>query len=130
MSEKRLVCIRGAVCTENTIESVTENVGNLYTKIHQENQLAAQDIVSIQFTITPDLTALNPATALRKADKTGECAAIPLFCAAEPVIQNMKPKVIRIMITAYKECGFIPTAVYLNGAQTLRPDLTSEAGNR
>jgi len=121
--ENRMYCIRGAVCSENTADSLVKNVGELYQELCNKNELEAADIVSIQFSITPDLDALNPATALRKSDKTGATKNIPLFCCAEPLIQNMKPKVVRVMVTVYKKQEFIPVPVYLNGAESLRPDL-------
>jgi len=76
--ENRMYCIRGAVCSENTADSLVKNVGELYQELCNKNELEAADIVSIQFSITPDLDALNPATALRKSDKTGATKNIPL----------------------------------------------------
>ena len=125
MESERLYCIRGAVCAENTAESITQNVGELCQTLFSKNDLNAQNIVSLQFTVTPDLDVLNPATALRHADTSGMSANIPLFCSAEPVIKNMKPKVIRVLVTIYKPYGFTSVPVYLNGAQSLRPDLNS-----
>lgn len=123
--EKRIWCIRGAVCAENTSESITSAVGQLWTGLLKSNKLDVSDVVSIQFSVTPDLDELNPATALRRSDHNSSTASIPLFCAQEPVIKNMKSKVIRILVTAYQTESFTPVPVYLNGAQSLRPDLDS-----
>ena len=76
--------------------------------------------MSVQFTVTDDLTELNPATALRKS---GFAKTIPLFCSAEPKIKTGLSKTIRILIYYYGRKNPIP--VYLNGAEILRPDIYS-----
>lgn len=118
MTTKRLYAIRGAVCVENTADSIISGVKQLYEQILEKNNFKTEDAVSIQFTITQDLTKLNPAAALRKS---GYGSDIPLFCSQEPQIEGMLEKVIRILITVYQEKK--PVAVYLNGAEILRPDL-------
>lgn len=128
-TNERLYCIRGAVCAENTAESITANVGLLCKTLFEKNNLDDNCIVSIQFTITPDLDTLNPATAFRRFNNTKASASIPLFCAAEPVIKNMKQKVIRVMVNVYKPRGFIATPVYVHGAESLRPDLSQTPRN-
>ena len=90
----------------------------LYSTILEKNDISETDIVSIQFTTTPDLTKLNPAAALRKS---GYASDVPLFCSLEPVFENSLKNVIRCLILAYsQEKG---KSVYLNGAEVLRPDL-------
>ena len=64
MNEKRLAAFRGAVCVENTAESITENVCLMCRQLFSLNKIQSEDIVSLQFTITDDITVLNPATAL------------------------------------------------------------------
>jgi chorismate mutase len=120
--DDRLYAVRGAVCCENTAESVSALVPLMYREILDRNGIAESAIVSVLFSVTSDLTALNPATALRKA---GLAHAVPLFASAEPFIENYLPRVIRVLITFYGTKT--PIAVYLNGAEVLRPDL---AGNR
>ncbi|MBO4385997.1 MAG: chorismate mutase [Treponema sp.] len=127
MDGKRLYCIRGAVCCENTKESIQENVGFLCSKVFAENKICAQDIVSVQFSVTPDLDAMNPATALRLSDTGVDTSAVPLMCSQEPVVRNMLPKVVRLMVTAYLPEGTSVVPSYLNGAQVLRPDLRRES---
>lgn len=127
MENKRLYSIRGAVCTENTPDSIIENVGQLCKQLFDINNLAEDFIVNVQFTVTPDLDSLNPATALRRFGDLGfDSSRIPLFCSQEPVIKGMLPKVIRIMITAYMDAGTVPRTLYLNGAEALRPDLAKK----
>ena len=121
--EKKLYALRGAVCTENTAPAITRDVGLLYKRLFLDNALATEDIVSVQFTVTPDVDELNPATALRRADIGLDVSSLPLFCAQEPVVKGLPPRVIRMMITTYMPAAATPKHVYLNGAGSLRPDL-------
>ena len=122
----RLYCVRGAVCCDNTKDSVLTNVGNLIRELLEKNAVTdAENIVSIQFTMTPDVNVLNPATAFRKASLCIDTSRVPLFCSAEPVVAGMLDHVIRVMITFYAEEHTKTQAVYLNGAEVLRPDLVS-----
>lgn len=115
----RLYGIRGAICTQDSVEDIVKNTSLLYSTILEKNNISESDIVSIQFTSTPDLTKLNPAAALRRA---GFASDVPLFCSLEPVFENSLKNVIRCLILAYsQEKG---KSVYLNGAEVLRPDLT------
>lgn len=116
--QKRMYGIRGAVCAENTREDIVAKIRDLYTKIIADNNLLEEDIVSIQFSVTPDLNAVNPASALRQS---GFAKSAALFCCAEPVVDNGIPFVIRILITAYLEQT--PVSVYIHGAENLRSDL-------
>ncbi len=123
--EKRLYCIRGAVCPQNTPESIRDLVGELCSELFTKNKILDKDIVNIQFTITPDLNALNPASALRTSPKLAsyDVSHIPLFCSQEPVIQGMLDRVIRVMVTVYLPEGSEIQPIYLGEAQNLRPDL-------
>ena len=116
--QNRLYGIRGAICTQDTVDDIVKNTSLLYSTILEKNDISETDIVSIQFTTTPDLTKLNPAAALRKS---GYASDVPLFCSLEPVFENSLKNVIRCLILAYsQEKG---NSVYLNGAEVLRPDL-------
>ena len=116
--QNRLYGIRGAICTQDTVDDIVKNTSLLYSTILEKNNISETDIVSIQFTTTPDLTKLNPAAALRKS---GYASDVPLFCSLEPVFENSLKNVIRCLILAYsQEKG---KSVYLNGAEVLRPDL-------
>jgi chorismate mutase len=116
----RLYAVRGAVCCENTKDSLSRLVPRLYSEILKQNNIDETDIVSILFTVTQDLTVLNPATALRAA---GFAEFAPLFASAEPFIEGGLSSVIRILITYYGLT--VPVPVYINGAEVLRPDLRS-----
>ena len=115
---KKLRALRGAVCCEDNEAGISSAVVNLYSRILTENSLSEKDIVSIQFTVTSDIRALNPATAVRKQ---GFAENTALFCALEPCMEGSLPKTIRILIYYYSRKR--PTHIYMGGADVLRPDL-------
>ena len=124
--EKRLAAFRGAVCVENTAESITENVCLMCRELFARNNIKAEDIVSLQFTITDDITKLNPATALRRGDCGFDVSQVPLFCSQEAKIEGGMKLVVRALLTAYAEGGAERHNVYLNGAEKLRPGAFSQ----
>ena len=115
---KKLRALRGAVCCEDNEACISSAVVNLYSRTLRVNSLSEKDIVSIQFTVTPDIRALNPATALRK---NGFAENTALFCALEPCMEGSLPKTIRILIYYYSRKK--PSHIYIGGAEVLRPDL-------
>ena len=125
--EKRVTAFRGAVCVENTEESITENVCLMCRELFMRNGIKAEDIISLQFTITDDMTVLNPATALRRGDCGLDITAVPLFCSQEAKIDGGMKKVVRALLTAYyEERKDGRQNVYLNGAEKLRPDFRAK----
>jgi monofunctional chorismate mutase, gram positive type, clade 1 len=122
----RLYGLRGAVCAENSAASITDAVCALCRTLFSENHLSPQDIVSVQFTVTPDLTALNPAAALRRGECGIDVSRCALFCSQEPVVEHMLSKTIRVLVTSYMQDGALPRHVYIQGAEALRPDLAGE----
>ena len=122
----RLAAFRGAVCVENTAESITENVCLMCRELFSKNNIKAEDIVSLQFTITDDITVLNPATALRKGNPGLDVSAVPLFCSQEPKIMGSPKKMIRVLVTAYMDENSKPIPVYINGGEKLRPDFAKK----
>ena len=115
---KKLRALRGAVCCEDNEAGISSAVVNLYSRLLTENSLSEKDIVSIQFTVTSDIKALNPASALRK---NGFAENTALFCALEPCMEGSLPKTIRILIYYYSRKK--PIHIYIGGADVLRPDL-------
>jgi len=119
---KRLYGLRGATGAENTMESIQANVVEMCLKLLKENNLQPDDIVSIQFTQTIDLTAMNPAAAIRRGQSEFDVSKCALFCSQEPVIDNSPEKMIRVLITCYLEENSVLNHVYINGGEKLRPD--------
>ena len=127
-NELKLVAIRGAICAENTKDSISNATVEMCNKLFSENNLKTENVVSMQFTLTKDLDEMNPCAALRFSGWLRKTALwlpvskIPLFCSQEAYIKNGLPKVIRVLITTYVEKNQDITHVYINGAEKLRPD--------
>lgn len=119
---KKLYAGRAAISAQNTQEDIQTAVVTAYTRFLELNTLQEKDIVSLQFSVTFDITAANPATLLRSA---GYASAIALFCSAEPNIDNSPRGIIRFLFYYYGKREPVP--VYLGGAEKLRPDLFNRA---
>jgi chorismate mutase len=119
ISEKRLFALRGATRCKNEAEDITEQAGRLYDELLARNGLAEPDIVSIIFSVTADLDALNPAAALRRSGRAGEAS---LFAVQEAAAQGSLDRTLRVIIHCYLEEGAALRHVYRNGAEVLRPD--------
>jgi chorismate mutase len=114
---KKLAALRGAVRTENTEKDIAEQVVRLYDRLLRSNNLAEQDIVSVIFSVTGDIDALNPAAALRNA---GRAEQLALMVFQEGRFSGGLSGTVRVLI----HCGLegSPRHVYMNGAEVLRPD--------
>lgn len=119
---KRLYAIRGAVCAENSKESISNATVRMCSEIFEKNKINSSDIVSMQFTLTKDLNRANPCAALRKEYNGIDVSRIPLFCSQEAYVRGGLKKVIRLLVSVYLEENSVPEHVYLGGAEVLRPD--------
>jgi chorismate mutase len=125
--EKRLFALRGAVQCLNEAGDITEQVAGLYDQMLRDNRLAPEDIVSLVFSVTPDLDALNPASALRRS---GRAADLALFAVQEAPSQGGLERTIRALLHCYLDEAHSPRHIYRNGAEVLRPDRASPGGSR
>mgnify|MGYP002626312389 CR=1 FL=1 len=116
--------IRGAVTVnENLKEQIWQAARLLVTKILSLNELRAENIGAIIFSMTEDLTAAFPSSAVRQLPAL---RLVPLFDTREPAIENSLPMCIRVLILA--DTDKLQNKihhVYLGGAKNLRPDLES-----
>lgn len=113
--------IRGATTvTENTREAILTATAELLQVIVDRNGLSTEDVVSVLFTMTPDLNAVFPAAAARALGWSG----VPLFCASEIGVPDAPEMCIRILlhVNSSKKQSDI-RHVYLREAVHLRPDL-------
>ena len=117
----RLLALRGATTfAEDTKAEINAKTQALVTAMLERNSIAHDDLVSIIFTATDDITAEFPATAAR-ALGLGD---VPLLCARELGIAHGKPFTIRVMMHFYGEQERSSLHhVYLEGARSLRDDL-------
>ena len=113
--------LRGATTVDvDTIEQVTERSQELMLRLMERNDLVEDDIVSVLFTATADVTSTFPATAIRAIG----FGAVPLLCAAEIAVPGSMPLCIRVLLHVHTTRTRDEIHhVYLHGAQGLRDDL-------
>jgi chorismate mutase len=121
----RLQALRGATtCTEDSKAEIDAKTARLVKELFARNDLAADDVVSIIFTSTPDLTAEFPATAARAALGLDGTA---LLGAQEQAVVHGTPRCIRVLVHCYTERSREELAhVFLEDAASLRADLTRD----
>jgi len=126
--------VRGAIQVNGNSRPLIHGASKrLVSEILRANDIAERDLISIIFSLTEDLSAGNPAAGLREDG----FASTPLFCVREASTEGGMERVIRVMVTwnvpwwrprairqRLQGQGGIP--VYLDGAETLRPDLQSD----
>jgi chorismate mutase len=113
--------IRGAIQLDGVDrEDILEGTAELVTAVMSRNDLTTDDVISVLFTVTPDLTAEFPALAARK---TG-FHAVPLMCATEIPVTGAMPRVVRLMAHVETDRSRSEIQhVYLRGAAALRLDI-------
>lgn len=113
--------VRGATQIDaDDRDQILEATTELVSEVMARNQLSTDDVISVIFTVTPDLTAEFPALAARKLG----FHEVPLLCATEIGVPGALPRVIRLM--AHIETDRPRSAVqhvYLRGATALRLDI-------
>lgn len=113
--------VRGAITVaHNDKEEILAAAGELLERIICENQIDKEDMVSIIFTLTPDLDAVFPAAAARQMGITD----VPLMCMSEIPVAGALERCVRILLefNTDKKLGDI-RHIYLRDAVKLRPDL-------
>ena len=114
--------IRGATQLEvDERELVLEQSAELVRAVLEANDLDSADLISILFTVTPDLHSEFPAVAGRQIGLTD----VPLMCMQEIDVPHALPRVVRMMVHVETSRSREKIQhVYLHGAVSLRPDLT------
>jgi chorismate mutase len=113
--------IRGAVQIDaDDSDLILEGTTELVSEVMSRNSLITDDVISVLFTVTPDLTAEFPALAARKLGFHD----VPLICATEIPVPGAMPRVVRLMahVDTPRPRAEIQH-VYLRGAAALRLDI-------
>jgi chorismate mutase len=118
----RVFALRGAnSASRNDAESILGATDELMRELMERNRLDPDSLVSVIFTLTPDLDAEFPAVAARRLGLD----RVPLLCAQEVPVPGSLPRVIRVLVHYYAHDGHRPRHVYLRDASALRADLES-----
>jgi chorismate mutase len=113
--------VRGAIQVDgDSRDEILEGSAELVRTVLERNELAPEDVISIVFTATPDLTAEFPAYAARQLGLTD----VPLLCASEIAVPGAMPRTLRLLahVETDKSRAELRHA-YLRGAAALRTDL-------
>ena len=113
--------LRGATTFDvDETDHVSGRVVDLMEELIARNGVDHEDIISIVFTATEDLSCMFPATAAR----TVGLGDVPLICARELAIANSTPRCIRVLMHLNTDRARADLRhVYLEGARGLRDDL-------
>jgi chorismate mutase len=113
--------LRGASsCATNTAEEISEVTQELLLAMLERNGLRHDDVISVLFTTTPDLTASCTAAAARGIG----FGDVPLLCASEINVPGAMPLTVRVLLHAYTERARSELRhVYLRNTSSLRDDL-------
>ena len=113
--------IRGATqAAANTPEAIDLATKELLLEIMKENDLSPESVISVIFTVSPDLNAAFPASSARDLG----FSEVPLICSVEIGVPGALERTIRIMAHIESERAKSEIAhVYLGAAKSLRRDI-------
>jgi chorismate mutase len=113
--------VRGAIqVPANERSAILDGTSELVTEVMSRNKLTPDEVISVVFTATPDLTAEFPALAARALG----FQEVPLLCCTEIGVPGALPRVVRLLM--HVETDMARSAVqhaYLRGATALRLDI-------
>ncbi len=111
-----MIAIRGAITVnENSSEEILEGTKQLMLSIIDENNVDTEDIISVFFTATKDLTKVYPAVAAREIGLV-DCA---LACVQEQYVEGSLEKCVRVLMHVDSEaCQKDAKHVYLREAKS------------
>lgn len=116
--------IRGATTVKiDSVAAILAATRELLVHIVKINNVDIEDIASVFFTVTPDLTAAFPARAVRELG----WRHVALLDAQEIPVAGSLPRCVRVLIhwnTPRPQADI--RHVYLRDAASLRPDLKGE----
>ncbi len=116
--------VRGAITVENNnSDEILAATERMLGKIFETNDFKKEDMISMLFSLTPDLNAVFPARAARNMGIVN----VPLMCMSEIPIEGALEKCVRVLIQFNTDKSLDEVNhVYLEKATALRPDLVKE----
>jgi prephenate dehydratase len=122
---RRTHAIRGAISiADNNAEQIAAATKELLQEIIARNSLSVSEVVSVLFSVTPDLNAAFPAKAARELGWSD----VPLLCMSEIAVPNAMPRCLRVLLQVELLAPrILDTHVYLRDAVALRPDIPVRA---
>jgi monofunctional chorismate mutase len=123
---RRTHAIRGAISVDDDDpQQIAEATRELLGQIVERNGLEIDEVISVLFTLTPDLTTAFPALAAREMGWVD----VPLLCATEIAVPGSLPRCLRTLVQVELRAPRpLDTHIYLRDAVVLRPDVHSGNG--
>ncbi|MEZ5203947.1 MAG: chorismate mutase [Acidimicrobiales bacterium] len=120
MSQTVRGCCGATTCETDDPVSIGERTVELLEAMFERNGVAHDDLISIWFTTTDDLTSAFPASGAR----TIGLGDVPLLCAREIPVPGSMARCIRVLAHLHTERARSELHhVYLHDARSLRDDL-------
>lgn len=118
---QRVRALRGAITVAaDEAGAIVGATTELLKEMLDRNDAVPDDLISVVFTATEDLTSEFPAAAARALGISG----VPLLCAQEIPVPGAVPRCIRVLMHLYTERDYASLRhVYLRDARGLRTDL-------
>jgi len=115
-----LRAIRGAISVDRDAPAaIYDATRELLSAIVARNAVATDDIISVIFTVTPDLRSAFPALAARQMGWLD----VPLLCTMEIPVPGALERCIRVLLHVETTRPRAQVQhVYLRAAEVLRPD--------
>jgi chorismate mutase len=113
--------VRGAIQVQaNDRQAILDGTSELVTEVMGRNELTPDEVISVIFTATPDLTAEFPALAARRLG----FQEVPLLCCTEIDVPAAMPRIVRLLMHVDRDMTRSAVQhVYLRGATALRLDI-------
>lgn len=120
----RVRALRGATTVDrDDANEIVAATRELLRTLFERNEIAVDDLISLVFTATPDLTAEFPAAAARSLG----IDHVPLMSAVEIDVPAAVPRCIRVLVHLYTQRDYASLHhVYLGEARRLRADLAED----
>ncbi len=133
---RTFLAVRGAITIdEDTPAEVAKHTTRLLETLYERNGLTHDEVVSVLFTATPDISSVAPGVAARAFGLTD----VPIICTQEMVVTGALPLCVRLL--AHLDLSHLDPShlesvnrvvpkskgdlrhVFLRGAVALRPEL-------
>lgn len=116
-----LVGLRGAISVKaDSRQEILRAAKRLLKELIKLNAIRQDEVISLFFSTTPNLTSQAPARAAREMG----WHRVPMLCLQEmPNVGDRKARYIRVLLHLAKSDKMTPRHVYLGEAKRLRPDL-------
>lgn len=117
--------VRGAIqSADNRRHSILEAAQELITAVIESNDIQAEKVASVFFTVTADLNAAFPAEVRGKVGWD----LVPFLCGGEIPVPGSLERVIRVLVLFETDRSQAEIRhQYLGAAEGLRPDLMKES---